>query len=72
MIEVRVDPRKPIEAALAIFKRKVNQDGILKEYKAHQEYLKPSIKKKIKSQEARNLKKKDEKKALKFNKHKEK
>jgi ribosomal protein S21 len=49
-----------IDAALRLFKRKVKDSGILEEYKARTEYLKPSLKKKTKRAAARKRNRIDE------------
>ena len=49
MAEVRVQEGEPLENALRRFKRKVQQEDIIKEVKRHAFYLKPGQKKRIKS-----------------------
>jgi small subunit ribosomal protein S21 len=51
--EVRVNDGEPIESALRRFKRKVQQEDIIKDIKKHTFYLKPGEKKRIKSALAR-------------------
>lgn len=51
--EVRVQDGESIENALRRFKRKVQQEDIIKEVKRHSFYLKPGEKKRIKQALAR-------------------
>ena len=51
--EVRVQESESIENALRRFKRKVQQEDIIKEVKKHSFYLKPGEKKRIKQALAR-------------------
>jgi len=51
--EVRVQEGESIESALRRFKRKVQQEDIIKEVKRHSFYLKPGEKKRIKQALAR-------------------
>ncbi len=53
MAEVRVQDGESIENALRRFKRKVQQEDIIKEVKRHSFYLKPGEKKRIKQALAR-------------------
>ena len=53
MAEVRVQEGESIENALRRFKRKVQQEDIIKEVKRHSFYLKPGQKKRIKQALAR-------------------
>ncbi|MEM4251812.1 MAG: 30S ribosomal protein S21 [Candidatus Bathyarchaeia archaeon] len=53
MAEVRVNEGETIESALRRFKRKVQQEDIIKDIKKHAFYLKPGEKKRIKSALAR-------------------
>ena len=53
MAEVRVQEGETIENALRRFKRKVQQEDIIKEVKRHSFYLKPGEKKRIKQALAR-------------------
>ena len=53
MAEVRLQDGEPIENALRRFKRKVQQEDIIKEVKKHSFYLKPGEKKRIKQALAR-------------------
>ena len=57
-MEVRVDSN--LERALKILKKKLAQEGVLKELKKRSHYEKPSIKKKRKSQEAQRRRRKEE------------
>jgi len=51
--EVRIQDGESIENALRRFKRKVQQEDIIKEVKRHSFYLKPGEKKRIKQALAR-------------------
>jgi len=51
--EVRIQDGENIENALRRFKRKVQQEDIIKEVKKHSFYLKPGEKKRIKQALAR-------------------
>jgi len=51
--EVRIQDGESIENALRRFKRKVQQEDIVKEVKKHSFYLKPGEKKRIKQALAR-------------------
>ena len=53
MAEVRSQDGESIENALRRFKRKVQQEDIIKEVKKHSFYLKPGEKKRIKQALAR-------------------
>lgn len=53
MAEVRVQEGEPLESALRRFKRKVQQEDIIKEIKKHSFYLKPGEKRRIKQALAR-------------------
>ena len=53
MAEVRVQEGESIENALRRFKRKVQQEDIIKEVKRHSYYLKPGEKKRVKQALAR-------------------
>ena len=53
MAEVRLQDGEPIENALRRFKRKVQQEDIIKEVKKHSFYLKPGERKRIKQALAR-------------------
>jgi small subunit ribosomal protein S21 len=51
--EVRVQEGESLENALRRFKRKVQQEDIIKEVKKHSFYLKPGEKKRVKAALAR-------------------
>jgi small subunit ribosomal protein S21 len=51
--EVRVQEGESLENALRRFKRKVQQEDIIKEVKKHSYYLKPGEKRRVKSALAR-------------------
>ena len=53
LAEVRVQDGEPLENALRRFKRKVQQEDIIKEVKRHSYYLKPGEKRRVKSALAR-------------------
>lgn len=53
MAEVIVQEGESIESALKRFKRKVQQDDIIKDIKKHSFYLKPGEKKRVKQTLAR-------------------
>jgi small subunit ribosomal protein S21 len=53
MAEVRIQEGESIESALRRFKRKVQQEDIIKDIKKHSFYLKPGDKKRVKSALAR-------------------
>ena len=51
--EVHVNEGEPLDAALRRFKRKVQQEDIIKEVKRHSYYMKPGEKKRLKQALAR-------------------
>ena len=53
MAEVKIQDGESIESALRRFKRKVQQEDIIKDVKKHSFYLKPGEKKRIKQALAR-------------------
>ncbi len=53
MAEVRVQDGESLDSALRRFKRKVQQEDIIKEVKRHSYYLKPGEKKRVKQALAR-------------------
>src|SRR5690348_13592477 len=53
LAEVRVQEGEPLENALRRFKRKVQQEDIIKEVKRHSFYLKPGEKRRVKQALAR-------------------
>ena len=53
MAEVHVQDGEALESALRRFKRKVQQEDIIKEIKRHSYYLKPGEKKRVKAALAR-------------------
>ena len=61
LTKVLVREGEHIDRALKRFKRKVEQAGILKEVRKREHYLKPSIKKKLKSRAAEARSRKREK-----------
>ncbi len=55
MATVIVGRNESLDSALKRFKRKVETQGIIKNIKSHKEYLKPSVKRKQKHEEAEKL-----------------
>jgi small subunit ribosomal protein S21 len=53
LAEVNVQDGETVESALRRFKRKVQQEDIIKEIKRHSYYLKPGEKKRVKAALAR-------------------
>ncbi|MBI4423366.1 MAG: 30S ribosomal protein S21 [Elusimicrobia bacterium] len=53
MVFVKVREGEGIEEALRRFKRECERNGILKEIKRREHYLSPSLRRKLKAQEAR-------------------
>jgi small subunit ribosomal protein S21 len=53
LAEVRLQEGEPLENALRRFKRKVQQEDIIKEVKRHSLYLKPGEKRRVKEALAR-------------------
>ena len=53
MAEVVIQDGESLESALRRFKRKVQQEDIIKEIKRHSYYLKPGVKKRVKQALAR-------------------
>ena len=53
MAEVRIQDSETLESALRRFKRKVQQEDIIKEIKMHSFYLKPAEKQRTKAALAR-------------------
>ncbi|MGA2433671.1 MAG: 30S ribosomal protein S21 [Bryobacteraceae bacterium] len=62
MAEVMIQDGETVESALRRFKRKVQQEDIIKEIKRHSYYLKPGEKRRVKAALAR---KRNRKKAAK-------
>ncbi|MFA6583024.1 MAG: 30S ribosomal protein S21 [Elusimicrobiaceae bacterium] len=52
MVFIKVRDGESLEEALKRFKRECEKNGILKEIKRREFYLTPSVKRKLKSQEA--------------------
>jgi len=59
MSQVIVGENESLENALKRFKRKVQKDGILADMKRKEEYVKPSVARKLKSQNARKRARKE-------------
>ena len=53
MAEIYVNDGEPLDSALRRFKRKVQQQDIIKEVKRHSYYMKPGEKKRLKQALAR-------------------
>ncbi|HWR52666.1 MAG TPA: 30S ribosomal protein S21 [Bryobacteraceae bacterium] len=64
MAEVTVQDGETVESALRRFKRKVQQEDIIKEIKRHSYYLKPGEKKRVKQALARKRNRKKMAKSL--------
>lgn len=48
MSEVQVGKNETIDSALRRFKRSCQKSGVLSEWKKHEHYIKPSVKRKMK------------------------
>ena len=64
MAEVIVNDNESLESALRRFKRKVQQEDIIKEIKRHSYYLKPGEKKRVKQALARKRNRKKRQKDM--------
>ena len=64
MAEVKIQEGESIESALRRFKRKVQQEDIIKEVKRHSYYLKPGEKKRMKEALARKRSRKKARKEV--------
>lgn len=64
LAEVRIQDGESIENALRRFKRKVQQEDIVKEVKKHSFYLKPGEKKRVKQALARKRSRKKIRKVI--------
>ncbi|HSF19918.1 MAG TPA: 30S ribosomal protein S21 [Vicinamibacteria bacterium] len=58
MAEIKIQDNESIESALRRFKRKVQQEDIIKEIKKHSFYMKPGDKKRAKQALARKRQRK--------------
>lgn len=56
MAEIRVKENETLDSALRRFKRSIARSGVLSEVKKREQYDKPSVKKKKKSEAARKRK----------------
>ena len=56
MAEIRVKENESLDSALRRFKRQCQRSGVLTEYKKREQYDKPSVKRKKKSEAARKRK----------------
>ena len=61
MTMIVVGENESLESAMKRFKRKVQRDGIIGDMRKQEEYVKPSVKRKRKSEAARKRAKKDSK-----------
>ena len=59
MTQIVVGENESLESALKRFKRKVQKDGIIGDIRKKEEYVKPSVKRKKKSEAARKKLKKE-------------
>lgn len=60
MATIKVGENESVESALKRFKRRVQKDDIIKDIRKHEEYVRPSVKKKLKKIQAiKNKRKKD-------------
>lgn len=64
MAEVNVQDGETVESALRRFKRKVQQEDIIKEIKRHSYYLKPGEKRRVKAALARKRNRKKQAKII--------
>ena len=64
MAEVTIQDGESLESALRRFKRKVQQEDIIKEIKRHSYYLKPGEKKRVKAALARKRNRKKQAKVI--------
>jgi small subunit ribosomal protein S21 len=64
LAEVNVQDGETVESALRRFKRKVQQEDIIKEIKRHSYYLKPGEKKRVKAALARKRNRKKQAKVI--------
>jgi small subunit ribosomal protein S21 len=64
LAEVTVQDGETVESALRRFKRKVQQEDIIKEIKRHSYYLKPGEKKRVKAALARKRNRKKQAKII--------
>jgi len=64
LAEVRIQEGEPLENALRRFKRKVQQEDIIKEVKRHSFYLKPGEKRRVKEALAHKRNRKKARKEL--------
>jgi small subunit ribosomal protein S21 len=64
LAEVRIQEDESLESALRRFKRKVQQEDIIKEIKKHSYYLKPGERRRIKQALARKRARKKKRREL--------
>ena len=64
MAEVRLQEAEPLENALRRFKRKVQLEDVIQEFKRHSFYLKPGEKRRVKEAMARKRNRKKARKEI--------
>jgi len=64
MITIKVKPRDNMNHVLSKFKSMVMNEGIMKEVRAKSHFVKPCLKRKLKSEEAARQRNKDELKII--------
>jgi len=64
LMSISVEVRGDLEKAIRFFKKQLQKDGILKECKKRQFYLKPSVKKKHKRLAAERRRRSDARRSL--------
>ena len=64
MISIKVKSKENINRVLSKFKAAVMNEGILKDVRAKSHFIKPSLKKKLKREEAARQRMKDEMKVI--------
>ena len=52
MATIKVGENESIDSALKRFKRRVQKDDVIKDIRKHEEYVRPSVKKKLKKIQA--------------------
>ena len=72
MITIKVKPRDNMNHVLSKFKSMVMNEGIMKDVRAKSHFIKPSLKKKLKREEAARQRMKDELKAIRKSQNEEK
>ena len=64
MITIKVKPKENINRVLSKFKSAVMNEGIMKDVRAKSHFIKPSLKRKLKREEAARQRMKDEMKTI--------